>query len=800
MDLSQIKLTKEEWEALEVPVNKDEKRILKLIKDGWEDPEITINDANTLLKMMKITENLEMFHGYFYKKYFKENVDKLVKKYSLNFDTEEKKSKKKIKKKDMIRMQNFDKKVDDLDKTEIYEYLLLKMAKKYFGSKDKKIYYYYIISQLIKNSINNINSYVKDFMNYILEENKSKIKMKDIIKNSQEYIEQNKFLLKYADITLYPHQKEVIKNFRNKTNKMVLYQAPTGTGKTLTPISLSQGKKIIFVCAAKHIGLQLAKSCISMEIPIAVAFGCTDPGDIRLHYYAAKDFTKNYKTGSIFRVDNSVGDKVQVIISDIQSYLPSMNYMLAFNKEEDLVWYWDEPTITLDYDKHPFHEILQRNWNQNVIPNVVLSSATLPNMEDITDMLQSYRYKFKDSNIVEILSYECKKSIPIISSDGYKMLPHYMFEEYDTIKSSFKHIEKNKTILRHFDVDEISKFIMYIDKNKLVSDKYLINEYFEEIGDINIINIKMYYLLLLKKCKKNWKEIYVYFQENRKKTYNSTIKITTSDANTLTDGPTIFLTNDVKRLAGIYLKSSQISIKEIENIMQVINKNEKWKKDLEKVEDGERQRQEKKSEILRDKNLKMDTKEYQILEKYKKQVEIIRNKIQSVELKKTFVPNTKLHIRKWTEKDDRTNEFTCSIGEEVVEEIMLLNVANAWKILLLMGIGCFIREDKGEDSKEQIKYMEIMKKLAEEQKLYLIIASSDYIYGTNYQFCHGYLSKDLANMTQEKTIQAFGRIGRKNNQMDYTLRIRDNSLIEKLFLPEENKVEVVNMNRLFAIE
>ena len=800
MDLSQIKLTKEEWEALEVPVSKGEKRILKLIKDGWEDPEITINDANTLLKLMRITENLEMFHSYFYTKYFKDSIQKLVKKYSLKFDTKEKKLKDKIKKKDMIRMQNFDKKVDDLDKTEIYEYLLLKMAKKYFGSKDKKIYYYYIISQLIRNSIKNINSYVNDFMNFILEENKSKIRMKDIIKNSQEYVEQNKFLLKYADITLYPHQKDVIKNFKNKTNKMVLYQAPTGTGKTLTPLALSQGKKIIFVCAAKHIGLQLAKSCISMEIPIAVAFGCKDPGDIRLHYYAAKDYTKNYKTGSIFRVDNSVGDKVQVIISDIQSYLPSMNYMLAFNKEEDLVWYWDEPTITLDYDDHPFHEILKRNWNENIIPNVVLSSATLPNMGDITEMLQSYRYKFKESNIIEILSYECKKSIPIISTEGYKMLPHYMFEEYDIIKESFRHIENNKTILRHFDVDEISKFIMYINKNEFVPDKYLIKEYFQEIGDINIINIKMYYLLLLKKCKKNWKEIYDYFQKKRKKTYMSTIKITTTDANTLTDGPTIFLTNDVKKLASIYLKASEISNKEIENIMQVINRNEKWKKDLEKVEDGERQRQEKKSEALRDKNLKMDTKEFQLLEKYKKQVEIIKSRIESVELKKTFVPNTKQHIRKWTENDDRTNEFTCRIGEEVVEEIMLLNVANAWKILLLMGIGCFIREDKGEDSKDQIKYMEIMKKLAEEQKLYLIIASSDYIYGTNYQFCHGYLSKDLTNMTQEKTIQAFGRIGRKNNQMDYTLRIRDNKLIEKLFLPEENKVEVVNMNRLFAIE
>tara|TARA_B110000261_G_scaffold47630_1_gene56158 strand:+ start:681 stop:3089 length:2409 start_codon:yes stop_codon:yes gene_type:complete len=802
MDLSQKKLTKEEWEALEVPVDKAEQRILKLIKDGWENPDITMNDANTLLKMMKITDNLDMFHGYFYTKYFKENVQKLVKKYSLKFDTKEKKSKKKIKKKELFRMQNFDKKVDDLDKTDIYEYLLLKMVKKYLGSKDKKNYYYYIISQLIQNSIANINSYVEDFVNFILKENKAKIKLTKIIKNSQEYIEKNQLLLKYSDIKLYSHQKELIKNFKNKTNKMVLYQAPTGTGKTLSPIALSQGKKIIFVCAAKHIGLQLAKSCISLEIPIAVAFGCTDPGDIRLHYFAAKDFTKNYRSGGIFRVDNSVGDKVEVIISDIQSYLPSMNYMLAFNKEEDLVWYWDEPTITLDYKDHPFHKILKRNWNENVIPNIVLSSATLPNMEDIAEMLQSYRYKFKDSNIIEVLSYECKKSIPIISKEGYKMLPHYMFESYDLIKDCYKHIEKNKTLLRHFDVEQITKFITYVNKNKLVAERYFIDAYFEDISEINIINIKMYYLLLLKKCKNKWEQIYDYFKENRKQTYKSTIKVTTNDANTLTDGPTIFLTSDVKKLAGIYLNASNISEEEIDNVMNIINKNEKWKKDLEKIEENEKQRQDKKSDELKDKNLKMDTKEYQILEAYKKKSESLRNKIKAVELKKKFVPNTKPHLRKWTDKDDITNEFTCDISDYIVEEIMLLNISNAWKILLLMGIGCFIKEDSNNEvkkDKDKIKYMEIMKKLAEDQKLYLIIASSDYIYGTNYQFCHGYLSKDLVNMTQEKTIQAFGRIGRKNNQMDYTLRIRDNSLIEKLFLPEENKIEVNNMNKLFAI-
>ena len=90
-----------------------------------------------------------------------------------------------------------------------------------------------------------------------------------------------------------------------------------------------------------------------------------------------------------------------------------------------------------------------------------------------------------------------------------------------------------------------------------------------------------------------------------------------------------------------------------------------------------------------------------------------------------------------------------------------------------------------------------MKKLAEQQKLYLIIASSDYIYGTNYQFCHGYLSKDMC-LTQEKIIQALGRIGRNNIQQNYSIRLRDDDQILKLFYVEEDKPEVRNMNLLFS--
>jgi hypothetical protein len=80
----------------------------------------------------------------------------------------------------------------------------------------------------------------------------------------------------------------------------------------------------------------------------------------------------------------------------------------------------------------------------------------------------------------------------------------------------------------------------------------------------------------------------------------------------------------------------------------------------------------------------------------------------------------------------------------------------------------------------------------------MIIASSDYIYGTNYQFCHGFIGKDLTNMTQQKTIQACGRIGRNNIQQTYTIRFRDNEMLHNLFKKPEVNLEAINMCKLFC--
>ena len=181
------------------------------------------------------------------------------------------------------------------------------------------------------------------------------------------------------------------------------------------------------------------------------------------------------------------------------------------------------------------------------------------------------------------------------------------------------------------------------------------------------------------------------------------------------------------------------------------------------------------------------------MNKLEQGLEQLRTMIKSAQLNELFVPNKSAHIEKWATSSNSTsmkNSFTSDIDEEFIVEIMSLSdIDDSWKILLLMGIGVFTNHPS-------ITYTEIMKKMADQQKLYIIIASSDYIYGTNYQFCHGYLSKDLC-LTQEKIIQALGRIGRNNIQQDYSIRFRDDEQIQKLFYVELDKPEVRNMNILF---
>ena len=273
------------------------------------------------------------------------------------------------------------------------------------------------------------------------------------------------------------------------------------------------------------------------------------------------------------------------------------------------------------------------------------------------------------------------------------------------------------------------------------------------------------------------------------------ILFTTADAHTLTDGPTIYLTENIGTIGNFYIQQSNIPPKVFETIMNKIYQNNAINEEIAKLEViledilGEEAKKEKKMS----KNL-LDAPELCMpaVKRINEQIDELKSNIKPVVLDSVYVPNTVYHQQVWT-NDIVETAFVPVIDQDTAKKVMELTIDDRLKVLLLLGIGTF-------DNHKNDAYTEMMKKLANNKQLLMIVASSDYIYGTNYQFCHEIIGKDLTNMSQQKTIQALGRVGRNNIQQEYTARFRDDAIIKKLFEPQEHNIEADMMCRLLRTE
>lgn len=274
------------------------------------------------------------------------------------------------------------------------------------------------------------------------------------------------------------------------------------------------------------------------------------------------------------------------------------------------------------------------------------------------------------------------------------------------------------------------------------------------------------------------------------------MKFMTVDAFTLTNGPTIYISSDVNKVAEYCYQqmfSQKLGPSGDDEVIKDISMRIDYNKTItEKIQPLEVERDNMQnelesrlehvggSEIIR--KLSRDEKEENSFSKSKATIQTLNSKIDSllgqlakINLPNQYIPNSYEHLQLYGPKFPlKEKPFCCSILDEHAVKIMGLDqVDSKWKLLLLMGIGVF---SKHPDE----RYTEIMKELADKQLLFMIIASPDYIFGTNYQMSHGYIGNDIV-ATTEKLKQALGRIGRGNVQQRYTVRIRKTDIVKKLF-------------------
>lgn len=849
MDLSQNKPTRSEWQNLEIPVSDEEKGILKMLMAGFHQPDIHTNRHTSIATFMKIAPQEVAMDTYIYTQFFQETIQGfMTASFPVAMPILPSMKKIKIKKSDMIRIEQLKKTILANNASLQYEFVLLQFLQSAIHSfvvlrnRDYCRHVYTLIRLKATATVPHVNTLVYDFVYQCVDYLKQFTTVTDILYHAVQVVEQNTTLIQYADLSLYSHQKDLFRLFSQPYEhpRLVLYIAPTGTGKTLSPLALAQNDQcVIFLCSARHVGLGLAKAAISMQKRVAFAYGCETAEDIRLHNFAAVDYTVHKKSGAIFRVDNSNGSRVEIMICDMKSYIIAMKFMLEFHPLESLILYWDEPTITMDYESHPLHDMIHRNWHENLIPNIVLSCATLPKSGEIEQTLDNFRGHFENAKVVSIVSHDCRKSISVLDADSKVALPHLLFyNDGISLQRSVEHCQENKTMLRYLDLAEIVRFL-----ELALTEQELLPYFVSDIALITMRTIKQCYLKIIGECvdmtDSKWSGLLIYLKETQKPRYkavaptlhkihsvgpdlqmataggplrklNSVLPIpivapnpnpfsgilfTTEDAQTLTDGPTIYLAENVETLGLFYIKQTQFPSVEMKQLLHKIQSNHAVELAMQQFENQMEDQLGK--ETLKEKKMAKEhfSKEVKIL---KSQIELQRTKLESLSIRSVLVPNTEDHLIKWAGLDAAHTlkqtlygkPFTSRIEEADVLRIMKSNINDTKKILLLLGVGIFSQQTDA-------AYLEIIKELANEQKLYLILASSDYIYGTNYQFCHGILGKDLMGMTQQKMIQAMGRVGRNNIQQDYTVRFRHSELLKTLFLPMERNLEAINMTRLF---
>lgn len=824
--LSQIKLSKKEWDNIEKPITDEREQIVLNMINTCSTQEHSI--VISLKEYLKLGNDFDsvIFHGMLASK-----INKFNKEDCLQIDSYLKRlvrSIKKINKKDQIRIQNsiekFDteetsatEKIIDLIVIDIIR-ILSKVIYKYEDecyTKSKFITCIFNLNIILQHHVDKLNSILCDIISIIISNNFKHIDLNDIFRNSNRTLQNNEYN-SFKNVQLYDHQKQIFEIFRNNKQKsnFVWYCAPTSSGKTLTPIGLCNYKKIIFMCASKHIGLGLAKSSFNMGRKIGFAFGCNHMEDIRLNYNAINSF--NVKKNGRKVPDHTDGTKVEIMICDVKSYEIAMIYMKTFNNVSDLVLFWDEPTIGLDVPSHPLHDMIKKNWSINVIPNIVFSCATLPKIENVQDVIKHHESKFENHMFHHIDAHDELTNVLLYDEYGNIIMPHTQFKTLEVMKSfiTYHGMKYNK----FFNCTSCCDFLLFYDT---YTGSKLIYDNFHSIADITMKSIKELYVkvLLSIETQSQWSKIQLNFLKQYPK--NTTIShedrnyigtdLTAHAARSLTNGPTLYISNNISNVSKYLLAKGNINKNILSDIERKISHNNQISNDLNrKIKDYE-----DKIEKFKDNdNIMINERFPEDVLELKRQIDTLEKKIIPLTLDARYRPNTKDHYMFWNKNYDvefeESDVYCSSIEDTDVRDVSQLDsLQNIFKYTFLMGIGIFTNSSmtnksllssmsKDEIYRESNKYVEIIKSLAENKSLYLVIADSDYIYGTNYQFSHCYLGKDIQDISQEKIIQCIGRVGRKEKNKHFSFRFRSIEQIETLYSVPKLNIEANNMNTLFT--
>ena len=440
------------------------------------------------------------------------------------------------------------------------------------------------------------------------------------------------------NINLYKCQKELLELTKTSKSFLGFYKSNFGSGKTTATIGvvanqIKTSSIVIYCCASDAVRHTVSQLAYNAGIKFAIANVFRD--SIRI---TNNNLCKDNKDRKLVIADYVT---TLAILCDSTKYLPH-------NKFDDIILIIDEPTDGADESNNIKTKFFSRIF-YHCPRRTLLVSATLPSEEELKPYVDLFKHRYGNIETTHILSKDVKVGCEIILRDGTSYTPHSDCKNREDILKVINKLNTNQFLGRLYTANILYAFLDAMEEAD-IENLPDIDSIFMNNSNLNHNCIKNTALTLLEilsqqqdevieivcQCKSSYSRQDIYKDIKVDKTFD-TSKLGTKDAHKFM-GPTLLVGNDPFELS----TEAFDGLLRGEDATKIIN-------DYKKSQDNEKKAMAKYEKQL-DKVANSKSDKDDKMTKEQKQKEI-REMMDSIDVKFGFPPwkqiNTHSHVVKY---------------------------------------------------------------------------------------------------------------------------------------------------------
>lgn len=573
-------------------------------------------------------------------------------------------------------------------------------------------------------------------------------------------------------LKLHDSQKEVLNKVKDNIDNgfMILYKTLPGLGKTSMVTGIcSYIKDLNSIDKSRKKICKKNKKSITEDNDkkkVRVIFCCSDILEsvrmqvLRIAYYFKIKFgvaitNKSRDDYKIVNSWNCPNDDVRELIA--ADYVSTSLMLKEANEKNNIEYllFFDEPTFLTDNENNRLSLKYLSEILYYLPKRTILSSATLPDRNELDLIVDDFKEKYPDSNIIEVISNKTLTGCFIKDFNSNIIVPHIYCKNIVDLDELVNKIRKFPSIGKFYTLPFLLNFNKYC---KSIN----INLNFDDVENFEHDNILENILVLFNKFIDYVKNLDS--QEEQEQVFNSFINIQVTEINennfnSLIKNETDYnkvcfdklLTKHAYKYIGCCLIADDSPVEFAER--HLYDMVEKLKKKM-KIESINKVYLAYKNENAKY-QAKIDEIESKCKSEEKQDERLNKMKQPKFLFNRALEINTSKHISSFAKYVDQYDTNLLK-GEIVYEEVDITEykISDNIKFLLLMGVGLY---SKSLDSEYTSKVIELLEK----KQLAYIIADESFTHGVNYPITNIIVTDDFSDNHGINTLlQLIGRTSR----------------------------------------